>query len=120
MKPLEIGSQFELKNIFFKSGSYELGKKSNYELDLIVGILNTNRSMRIEVRGYTDNVGNAIDNRLLSSQRAKAVTEYLKSKGVYPSRLEFKGFGEEDPVAENGTEKGRALNRRIEFRIIAL
>lgn len=120
LKPLEIGSQFELKNIFFNSGSYALDVKSNYELDLVVEFLSKNKSVKIEVRGYTDNVGNTMDNKLLSSQRAKAVAEYLKSKGVYSTRLQFKGFGEGDPVAGNDTEEGRALNRRIEFRILAL
>jgi outer membrane protein OmpA-like peptidoglycan-associated protein len=120
LKPLLIGSQFELENIFFETASYDLDDKSNYELDLIVQFLKRNSNVHIEVRGYTDNVGDSMDNRLLSSQRAKAVTEYLRSKGIYSSRLQFKGLGEDDPVASNDSPAGRALNRRIEFRVIAL
>jgi len=60
-------------------------------------------------------VGKEADNLLLSENRAKAVVNYLKSKGIDGKRLSFKGYGDTEPVSSNDTEEGKAQNRRIEF-----
>ena len=67
------------------------------------------------IHGHTDNVGNDEDNKTLSQNRAKAVYEYLATKGVSTSRMRTLGFGESQPVATNDTDEGRQLNRRVEI-----
>jgi len=70
-----------------------------------------------EMDGYTDNVGDATYNQKLSQQRADAVANYLKSKGVASSdRFSTKGLGAANPIADNNTEEGRAANRRVTIR----
>ena len=75
--------------------------------------------MKIEISGYTDNVGKPADNLLLSNNRAKAVVAYLISKNIVAQRLTAKGYGETKPVADNKTEDGRAMNRRTEMKVIS-
>ena len=77
-----------------------------------------NPSVRIEVSGHTDNTGSPEYNLKLSLNRAKVVADYLIKNGMDPSRIVAKGYGEKQPVAQNDTEEGRALNRRTEFRIL--
>jgi outer membrane protein OmpA-like peptidoglycan-associated protein len=73
---------------------------------------------KVVVEGHTDNVGKAAVNQKLSQGRADSVMKYLVGKGVAPSRLEAKGYGESKPVADNATAKGREANRRVELRIV--
>ena len=68
--------------------------------------------------GHTDNIGTSKSNQLLSENRAKAVYDYLVEKGITKERMTTKGYGDTKPVADNGTEAGRAENRRTEFKII--
>ncbi len=84
---------------------------SMIELNKLVQLMNDNPSMKIQVNGYTDNVGNDVDNLKLSEIRAKAVADYLISKGIDSKRLTSKGFGETKPIADNSTEEGRFLNK---------
>ena len=70
---------------------------------------------KVAIIGYTDNTGEKFYNLSLSLKRAKAVYEYLITRGVAKERLSFKGKGELDPVASNDTEEGQAANRRVEF-----
>ncbi|MEM9897700.1 MAG: OmpA family protein, partial [Bacteroidota bacterium] len=65
--------------------------------------------------GHTDNVGTEYRNQKLSVRRAKACFDYLTSKGISPSRMNYGGFGQTKPVANNDTEDGRSQNRRVEF-----
>ncbi len=68
--------------------------------------------------GYSDSAGEAEYNLDLSYRRARAVVEYLASQGVPRERLEYRGYGEVNPVAPNDSPEGRALNRRVEFTIL--
>ena len=77
-----------------------------------------NPEMVIEIRGHTDSQGEHDYNIYLSRKRAKAVVEYLNENGISRSRTRYKGFGHTQPVAENDTDEGRQLNRRVEFLII--
>ena len=79
--------------------------------------MNENPTLRIEIGGHTDNVGKPADNLALSNNRAKAVIEYLLSKNISAQRLQAKGFGETQPIADNKTEDGKAKNRRTEMRV---
>ena len=74
-------------------------------------------SLKIEISGHTDNTGSASLNESLSQQRADAVVNYLKTKGVNASRMTSKGYGSNFPIATNNTEDGRQENRRTEFEI---
>lgn len=118
LQPIEKGASVLLKNIFFATKKYDLEPTSTAELDQLVVLLNENPSAAIQINGYTDNVGKPADNLLLSINRAKSVTTYLKSKGISPKRLLAKGFGETLPLAPNTTEEGKAKNRRTELSIL--
>jgi outer membrane protein OmpA-like peptidoglycan-associated protein len=80
--------------------------------------MNENAKMKIEISGHTDITGSEPLNFKLSEARAKAVVDYLIKKGIARSRMEFKGFGSLQPIAENTTSSGRAKNRRVEFKIL--
>ena len=80
--------------------------------------LKLNKDLVIEINGFTDNIGAANDNLLLSENRAKAVYDLIATRGIFSSRLSYNGYGEQFPKADNATEKGRANNRRTEFKII--
>ncbi len=84
-------------------------------LDEVVAILKKNPDMTVELQGHTDNIGSQEYNMGLSLRRANAVADYLESKGISSDRLTTKGFGFSKPVALNGTEFGRSLNRRVEL-----
>jgi outer membrane protein OmpA-like peptidoglycan-associated protein len=73
---------------------------------------------RVEISSYTDSSGSEQQNLALSQQRAQAVAELLAQKGIDPSRIEYRGYGETNFVASNATENGRQLNRRITLVII--
>jgi outer membrane protein OmpA-like peptidoglycan-associated protein/tetratricopeptide (TPR) repeat protein len=119
LQPLETGATVILKNIFFDTRKFELKQESVAELDKIVSLLNDNPKLKIAIDGYTDNVGLAKDNNLLSNNRAKAVVTHLLNKGIVLTRLTYKGFGAAKPIADNGTEAGKALNRRTELSVIS-
>ncbi|WP_429051567.1 OmpA family protein [Chitinophaga sp. W3I9] len=120
LQPLAANASIVLHNIFFDSKQYNLKPESVTELNKLVNLLKDNPTIKIEIAGYTDNVGTDKDNQLLSQNRAKAVVSYLVEKGIPLDRLTAKGYGENDPVATNDTEEGRAANRRTVFRIISL
>lgn len=106
------------KKIFFESGSYRLKSVSYSPLDSLVRILKDNTSLRVSVEGHTDNVGSDSANQVLSEQRSRTIVEYLVSKGISSTRLMAKGFGESAPIDDNNTKEGRAINRRVELRLL--
>ncbi len=107
-----------LKNIFFETGSAALKKESQTELSRLKKLLVENPNLHIQINGHTDNVGSDADNLTLSSDRAKAVYDFLVENGIEANRLKYKGFGETTPIATNDTEEGRQQNRRTEFEVI--
>ncbi|MEP6674369.1 MAG: OmpA family protein [Ferruginibacter sp.] len=119
LQPLETGAAVVLKNIFFDSKQFALKTSSIDELDKLVQLMNENPQVKILISGYTDNVGKPADNLLLSNNRGKAVVAYLVSKGIPVQRLSFKGYGETNPVADNTTETGKAMNRRTEVSVVS-
>jgi OmpA-OmpF porin, OOP family len=112
------GSVAVLQNIFFDFNQYTLKEKSRTELEKVTRFLKENPTVRVEIGGHTDNVGTVSYNQQLSEKRALAVNEFLKQNGIEPKRLIAKGYGQEKPVADNKTEEGKQLNRRIEFKLI--
>lgn len=117
LKPIEAAVNIVLKNIFFETGKHDLKIESEAELDILLALLQENPSMAIRIKGHTDAIGADADNLQLSERRARAVMEYLISKGIDAGRLSAKGFGETQPVADNNTEEGRAKNRRTEVEV---
>lgn len=112
-----LGSKVILKNIFFTTGKAILESASKPELERIVKFLKDYPSVKIEISGHTDNVGSAVLNDNLSGERAKAVVDYLIQQSISADRLTSAGYGSKQPIANNATEEGRQLNRRVEFKI---
>jgi outer membrane protein OmpA-like peptidoglycan-associated protein len=118
LQPIEIGKSIVLKNVFYETDSYALKKESEIELNKVVQFLKVNPGIRIEISGYTDNVGETAYNQVLSENRAKTVANYLIAASVNAQRIVSKGYGTSNPVTSNNTEEGRAQNRRTELKII--
>ena len=102
----------------FDTGSARLRPQSQGQLDNIAVVLKSCPAVHLDVAGYTDDRGPAEANLRLSQNRANAVVAQLASKGVSPNRLNAEGYGEEDAIADNSTEQGRAQNRRAAVRVI--
>jgi outer membrane protein OmpA-like peptidoglycan-associated protein len=119
LKKAIAGNKIVLKNVFFDSGKSLLKEESKLELEIVVALLKKNTKLVVEVSGHTDNIGSDEINLKLSEERAKAVYDFLISKGVPPNRLQYKGYGKNRPIADNLTEEGRQKNRRTEFEIIS-
>ena len=113
----KMGSTFTLTQIYFKTDRSELLPGSIAELDELVEVLNKYPNMNIKVMGHTDSRNSETYNQKLSEKRAKAVYDYLISKGISKDRLEYEGYGVKYPVADNNTETGMQLNRRVQFKI---
>jgi outer membrane protein OmpA-like peptidoglycan-associated protein/tetratricopeptide (TPR) repeat protein len=118
LKKAEIGTRIVLNNIFYDFNKATLRPESEAELDRLYKLLTENPTLKIEISGHTDNIGSASYNQKLSESRAKSVVNYLFDKGIDKSRLTFKGYGFNRPVAKNDTEEGRQQNRRTEFEIL--
>lgn len=110
-----------LEKVFFATGKADIGERSFSLLSQVAAVLRANPQIRaVRVEGHTDSVGNGDSNRELSQRRADAVRAFLLNKGVAPTRLLARGFGDTQPIADNGSRAGRDQNRRVEFKIVAL
>lgn len=107
------------EKILFGYDKSDLTSTAQANLDKLVTILKDYPDTNIEVQGHTDSKGSDNYNMKLSERRASAVSAYLRNKGVASSRLTTKGYGETAPVADNGSDDGRAQNRRVTFLITA-
>lgn len=112
---LEVGKALILKNVFFEQSKYTLLPQSYPELDKLVRTMQQNPTIRIEISGHTDNVGDPRLNLSLSEFRARVVMNYLTRQGIAENRIETKGYGGTRPLAGNATESEREQNRRVEF-----
>jgi outer membrane protein OmpA-like peptidoglycan-associated protein len=102
-------------NIKYHSGSFEIDRKTRAVLDELYPILKKATGVRVEIAGYTDNIGTSEANRLLSEKRARRVREYLINLGIDGNRLTAVGKGEMNFIASNATQEGRQKNRRVEL-----
>jgi OOP family OmpA-OmpF porin len=105
------------EQIVFASGTAHIQAKSGPLLDKLAQQVRACPGT-VLIEAYTDNVGKGIVNIHLSEARAAAVRTALLARGVAPTRLKTRGYGAHHPIADNGTEAGRAQNRRIEFHVI--
>ena len=107
-----------LVGVNFAFDKSDLLPESYPVLDNAVKLLNDKPNVNVEIEGYTDYIDTKEYNQKLSEERAQTVKNYLVSKGIAEGRLTTIGFGKSNPIADNTTEEGRAMNRRIVFRII--
>ena len=125
LSPIKANESIVLNNVFFKFDSDELVSDSKTELNKLFTLLSNNPTIKVEIQGHTDSKGNDNYNLNLSQKRAESVRSYLIKKGIKKSRITAVGYGEKKPIAKNenadGTdnEEGRALNRRIELKILS-
>ena len=114
-KAIAETGKFVTNNILFETGKATLKPESTEEIRRVAEYMKANPTARFEVQGHTDSQGSDAVNDPLSQQRAEAVVKALESQGVDPFNLRAVGKGSHEPVADNGTEAGRAQNRRVEF-----
>ncbi|MFH1198318.1 MAG: OmpA family protein [bacterium] len=111
---LRIGESIVLEGLTFSTGSTEITEVSYPILENLYTVLQSTPDIVIEIRGYTDNIGDEQYNYSLSQKRADLVREWLIIKGISFERITAKGFGPENPIVSNATLEGRTRNRRIE------
>lgn len=108
-----------LDNVFFDQSSYQLRPESHAQLDLLADQLKNRPTLRIEIAGHTDNVGDPRLNQALSENRARVISNYLTGKGIEAGRIRFRGYGSQQPVAPNDSEENKRKNRRVEVRVLS-
>jgi OOP family OmpA-OmpF porin len=110
---------YTLDKVFFDSGKSTLRTESNKALDDLSEFMKNKKTMKIEIAGHTDNVGDKAVNEKLSQERASAVRNYLLKKGIAADRVVAKGYGDTQPIESNETAEGKQKNRRTEVRTIS-
>lgn len=105
----DVKIQFDFNSSVLRTTSYAI-------LDQAASAIKANPTLTYQLNGYASIEGTAEHNMILSKDRANAVKTYLVNSGVDPANLKVKGFGTRNPVADNKTETGRELNRRVEIK----
>ncbi len=106
-----------MSDVLFDTGKYSLRPLAREKLAKVAGIVSGHPGLKLDVEGYTDNVGGDDYNQRLSEQRGEAVRDYLTAEGMAANSVTSKGFGKTQPVASNETATGRQQNRRVELVI---
>jgi outer membrane protein OmpA-like peptidoglycan-associated protein len=120
LQPIAVGVTSVLKHLYFDVGKATIRPESYAELNGFRNMMQENKTIRVEISGHTDNVGDDNFNKVLSQNRANAVKTYLTSKGIDPKRLVAIGYGETRPLVSNDDEDGgREFNRRVEVKILS-
>ena len=117
IKGCEIKEEIKLPGVNFETNSDRLLPGATRVLEDAVATLKKNPSIKVEVAGHTDSDGSAEYNEGLSARRAQTVYDYLASNGIAEDRMTSRGYGEAQPIADNGTSAGKAQNRRVVLRI---
>jgi outer membrane protein OmpA-like peptidoglycan-associated protein len=117
---MEAGASYPIPHILFETASDRLDAQSELLIAEFSEFLAATPSLRVEIQGHTDNVGDAGANLDLSQRRARRVAETIKSYGIDARRISSRGYGETKPVASNETEAGQAQNRRTVFVVKSL
>jgi outer membrane protein OmpA-like peptidoglycan-associated protein len=111
------GTIFTLRNIFFDYDRTDLKPESLPELEKLATLLDEYPTVKVEIVAHTDALGSDEYNQTLSETRAQSVMAFLVGKGIASDRVIAKGYGRSRPIAPNGTDEGRAMNRRVEFKL---
>lgn len=119
LQPIDTGYTIELKNVFFDVNKWDLKPESKAELEKVIAFLKANPALKIEFGGHTDNSGDKAFNKTLSTNRAKAVYEYVIQKGgIVATRLSYKGYADTKPKVPNDSPENKAKNRRTELKVL--
>ena len=108
---------FKFNNLNYNTGSAQIKEASMGEVDNLAAILKAYEAISITVEGHTDSAGDDTMNLNLSQKRADSVKSRLVAQGIDGSRISTKGYGETNPIGDNSTKEGMAMNRRIEVKI---
>lgn len=119
MTALKEKEKIVISNLFFATAKTTILPESEPALEELYYLLVDNPDLRIKIIGHTDNVGSDASNLKLSEGRAKSVRNNIIMRGIDPSRIEYEGRGESEPIDTNDTEEGRSKNRRVEFEILS-
>lgn len=117
MQHIKEGIKVKIENLFFATNKTYILPQSEQAMSDLAHFLTENQGVTIHITGHTDAVGTDEANQILSEGRANAVKADLVKRGIAAERITTEGKGEKEPVANNDTEEGRALNRRVEFTI---
>jgi OOP family OmpA-OmpF porin len=118
-EPAEVESLILSGDTNFEFNKSKLLPNAYPVLDGLLGTMNKHPKYIWEIGGYTDGIGSVSYNKRLSKQRAQSVVDYLVSKGIDRNRLKIVGYGKENPIATNDTNEGRAMNRRVEIKVVS-
>jgi outer membrane protein OmpA-like peptidoglycan-associated protein len=118
LKKIKTGQTVPLYNILFDVNKYVIKQESTAELERLFNLLTTNSKIRVEIGGHTDNSGAETINQPLSQNRAKAVYDWLITKGIAANRLTYKGYGSSVPIMPNTSDEGKRKNRRTEIKVL--
>lgn len=116
--PKQIEERFEITNVNFSYNDSVVHDTSELNIRELAIYLNKNKDYKVQLLGYTDNIGSLMYNQKLSEKRAKAVRDVLTKNGVSEDRINYIGNNWSDPLAKNTTEKGRSMNRRVEIVVL--
>lgn len=119
----EIVKEAPIEDIVFAGNMFDSGKSSLKpefapSLNKVLEIMNKYPNLKFSIEGHTDNQGNEPDNVRLSTERAKAIRDWLVTKGIDSARVSYVGKGSAVPVGDNNTEEGRLANRRTEIKVV--
>ncbi len=115
---LKTKKAYTFRNVNFETAKWDLQPPALPELDGLAAFLKENPTVKVEIGGHTDDVGNDTDNQLLSQNRAESVANYLIANGIAAARISYKGYGETQPIAPNTSAAGRLQNRRVECKVL--
>lgn len=117
---IKQGQNIRIDKLYFEADLSEINVESYEVLNEVYHFLNTNTDIVVEIQGHTNNIPSHDYCDTLSTQRAKAVADYLVAKGIEEERIQYKGWGKRKPIASNGTPSGRKKNQRVEIKIISI
>jgi len=120
VKLLKKDLKMQFHNITFELNSADLKEEAYPVLDQLVKFLKQNPDIKVEISAHTDDLGSEQYNLKLSLRRANSVVEYLKEHGISPDRMIAIGYGESRPLVPNDSDEHRAMNRRVEFKILEI
>ena len=117
-EPIALNKSHRFQNVLFEFDRYLLLDTAKSDIQRLYSYLETNADLSIHIDGHTDNVGSANYNRILSNYRCEAVADYLVQLGLEKDRISWSAHGGTNPIADNKTDEGRRLNRRVEFILV--
>ena len=118
LKDVKEGDIIKLDKVYFETNSSYVKTESFSQLDKLAQLIKASPDMQVRILGHTDYIASDTYNMWLSERRAKHVADYLISRGVPAANISSAGYGKRSPIADNATEAGRALNRRVEIQIL--